>query len=103
MTVIPKTGPSFATLFTGLHPQAHGVRSNFEAIPQDLPVLAERLRAVGYRSAAFVANPVLRPGTGFARGFDHYEIFDGRQGEGVLRQRAFLAWAAADVGPPIVR
>ncbi len=94
VTVIPKTGPSFATMFTGRHPEEHGVRSNFEAIPEKLPVLAERLKGLGYRTAAFVGNPVLRSSKGFARGFDHYEHF-AEEGEDAVRSvnRAFLNWA----------
>ena len=101
VTVIPKTGPSFATIFTGRHPQQHGVRSNFGAIPTALPVLAERLRALGYRTAAFVGNPVLRPGAGFDRGFEHYQLFDGRHGAGTGPvNAAFLEWARADWDRP---
>ncbi len=96
ITVIPKTGPSFATFFTGRHPREHGVRANFTAIPLELPTLAERLRAVGYRTAAFVSNPVLRENMGFARGFDHYEVHE-RQ-DGVRRvNRAFLRWGRRGV------
>jgi arylsulfatase A-like enzyme len=93
VTVIPKTGPAFATMFTGRHPQEHGVRSNFDAIPEGLPVVAERLRDLGYRTAAFVGNPVLRPAKGYARGFDHYQLFDGKRGEGVTSlNAAFRNW-----------
>jgi arylsulfatase len=104
VTVIPKTGPAFTTMFTGLHPQEHSVRSNFVAIPETLPVLAERLRGLGYRTAAFVSNPVLRPAKGYARGFDHYELFNGRRDEGVRSvNEAFLSWASgAWDGPSFV-
>jgi arylsulfatase len=94
VTVIPKTGPSFTTLFTGQHPQVHGVRSNFDGVPAKLPVLAERLRALGYRTAAFIGSPVLRSGKGYDRGFDVFRTFDGRRGEGVVPvNHAFLEWA----------
>src|SRR5206468_157613 len=68
----------------------HGVRSNFNAIPKEAPVLAERLKALGYRTAAFVGNPVLREGMGFSRGFDSYAVFP----EDSVAQvnRAFLEW-----------
>jgi arylsulfatase len=93
VTVIPKTGPAFATMFTGRHPQEHGVRSNFGAIPESLPVLAERLRDLGYRTVAFVGNPVLRPAKGYARGFDHYQLFDGKRSDGVTTLNdAFRDW-----------
>jgi arylsulfatase len=94
VTVIPKTAPAFATLFTGRHPEEHAVRSNFGAIPPDVPLLAERLKELGYRTAAFIGNPVLRENVGFARGFDSYFLTDGRRGEGTLSvNEAFLDWA----------
>jgi arylsulfatase len=97
VTVIPKTGPAFATIFTGRHPQEHGVRSNFVAIPESLPVLAERFQDLGYRTAAFVGNPVLRPAKGYARGFDHYKLFDGKRAEGVTSlNAAFRNWALGE-------
>jgi arylsulfatase len=94
ITVIPKTGPAFATLFTGRHPRVHGVRANFTSVPAGLPVLAERMRALGYRTAAFVGNPVLRESMGFARGFDVYAV---TAGPDAVRNanRAFLRWARA--------
>ncbi len=96
VTVVPKTGPSFATLFSGRHPEEHGVRSNFDGVPEALPLLAERLRSLGYATAAFVGNPVLRAATGFTRGFDHYVIFDGKHQDGVRSvNEAFFAWARA--------
>jgi arylsulfatase len=96
ITVLPKTGPALATLFTGRHPEEHGVRSNFDAIPDTLPLLAERLQAMGYRTAAFVGNPVLRQELGFDRGFEHYEVHDGKHGDGVAAvNHGFRAWAEA--------
>jgi arylsulfatase len=92
LSVIPKTGPSFATLFTGQPPSVHGVGSNRRRIPEALAVLAERLRAAGYRTAAFVGNPVLDPAKGFARGFDVYRLLSG--GDGVTEvNQAFFTWA----------
>jgi arylsulfatase A-like enzyme len=92
VTVVPKTGPSFATIFTGRHPEEHQVRDNFQAIPESLPVLAERLRAAGYRTAAFVGNPVLRAGKGFSRGFDHYVTHRTNVGGVETMIAAFEAW-----------
>ena len=97
--MIPKTAPSFATIFTGRHPREHGVRSNFARLPTELPVLAEQLREAGYRTAAFVSNPALREKKGFARGFDHFELL--REEQGVARvNRAFHAFAASDWTQP---
>jgi len=90
-SVIPKTGPSFATLFTGRHPREHGVRANFAALPAEIPTLAERLRTLGYRTAAFVSNPVLRESMGFARGFEVYELSPQRDGVRNVN-RSFFRW-----------
>jgi len=92
ITTVPKTGPSFATIFTGRHPEEHQVRNNFEAIPESMPVLAERLRELGYRTAAFVGNPVLRIGKGFSRGFDHYVTHRTNVGGVVAMVDAFQTW-----------
>lgn len=92
VAVIPKTGPSFATLFTGLLPREHGVRSNFGTVPAQLSTLAERLRGAGYRTAAFVANPALRSSRGFDRGFDSWVPIPAVSGRELVNP-AFLAWA----------
>jgi arylsulfatase len=92
ISLIPKTAPAFATLFTGRHPEEHGVRSNFAALPAELPLLAERLRAAGYRTAAFVSNPALSEAKGFARGFDVYRLLPAEDGVARVNQ-AFRAFA----------
>ncbi|MGH0033241.1 MAG: sulfatase [Myxococcota bacterium] len=57
----------------------------------DVPHLAARLRDAGYRTAGFVDQPMLRPDTGFARGFDDYfEV----AGHGVVRR--FVASGSAE-------
>jgi len=99
VTVIPKTGPSFATIFSGRHPEEHGVRFNKTRPPLELPMLAERLQAAGYRTAAFVSNPVLRSRRGFARGFDTYEVLDHETGTASVNRR-FLEWAERDWSEP---
>jgi arylsulfatase A-like enzyme len=92
ISVIPKTAPSFATIFTGRHPEVHGVRSNFASLPAELPLLPERLRAAGYRTAAFVSNPALGEAKGFARGFDVYRMLPADDGVAQVN-RAFIAFA----------
>ena len=94
VTLVPKTGPSFATHFTGRSPEGHGVTSNRYALPADLPLLAETLGEAGYATAAFVSNPILAPRKGFDRGFDRYDEFG--KLDGLEPQwRAFRAWAEA--------
>jgi len=108
ITLVPKTGPSFATHLTGLDPAVHGVTSNRFSLPDarsgtarsgsaqsgssGAGILPERLAAAGYATAAFVANPILAPRKGYARGFGRYDEF-GKQGSLEPQMRAFFEWA----------
>jgi choline-sulfatase len=69
----PETLPSHVSLMTGLYPAGHGVHENARPFPGAHPVLAERLRQAGYRTAAFVSAFVLARRFGLARGFDVYD------------------------------
>ncbi len=70
----PITLPSHATILTGLHPPAHGVRDNGVFSLDDQAVtLAERLREAGYETRAFVSGVVLNRRYGLAQGFDGYD------------------------------
>jgi len=64
------TSPAHASLFTGLHPSQHGVRSNGQGFGAPSAggylTLAERLAAAGYDTAAVSAVNFLKPiGRGF--------------------------------------
>ncbi len=67
------TKTAVASLFTGLLPQAHRIQSRTDAIPEGLPLLAERLRSRGYATFGVVTNGNVSGAFGFARGFDVYE------------------------------
>jgi arylsulfatase A-like enzyme/Flp pilus assembly protein TadD len=70
---VPLTRPSHVSMFTGLYPAEHGIRDNVSpAVPADLPLLAERFKARGHATAAFVSSVVLTRQSGLARGFDRY-------------------------------
>jgi arylsulfatase A-like enzyme/tetratricopeptide (TPR) repeat protein len=70
----PITLPSHATIFTGLYPPAHGVRDNgMYKLPEDVETLAERLKAEGYRTQAFVSAWVLHHRFNLDQGFDGYD------------------------------
>jgi arylsulfatase A-like enzyme len=70
----PLTLPSHASLMTALDPPAHGVRHNgIHRLSGEIPTLAERLRADGFATAAFVGALVLDARFGLDRGFDAYD------------------------------
>ena len=60
-------------MLTGLLPAGHGVHENARYLGPEHPLLAERLRAAGYDTAAFVSSFVLARRFGLARGFEHYD------------------------------
>ena len=67
------TTPSHASLFTGLLPHDHGAVAVGRRLQAPAgTTLAERLRAVGYRTAAAVSVEHLDAAHGFAAGFDRY-------------------------------
>jgi len=76
----PLTLPSHTTILSGLEPPAHGVRHNSGfRIPAEVPLLAERMKAAGYPTAAFVGAYVLDHRAGLDRGFDVYDDHVGLQ------------------------
>lgn len=70
---VPETLPSHASMMTGLYPAGHGIHENARYLGTEHPVLAERLKQSGYRTAAFVSSFVLSRRFGIARGFDIYD------------------------------
>ena len=69
----PITGPTHATLFTGLYPIAHGYVKNGLRLDEAHQTLAERLRAQGYQTAAIVSSFALARRFGFEQGFESYD------------------------------
>lgn len=71
---VPLTLPSHATLLTGVHPPGTGLHVNFQGVlPEELPTVAQLLRARGWRTGAFVSAWVLDAAFGLARGFEVYD------------------------------
>jgi arylsulfatase A-like enzyme len=81
------TVPSMGALLTARHPRQLGLIEResedplgpFEVrehrsltLPAATPHVAEALRAAGFRTAAFVDQPMLSPARGFGRGFDAF-------------------------------
>jgi arylsulfatase A-like enzyme len=66
----PWTIPSVISFQTSLHPGEllQGPMETY-ALPAGVPTLAERFAVLGYETAGFFGNYVLRDGAGFGRGF----------------------------------
>ena len=68
------TGPSHASMLTGLYPAGHGVLTNAYRLAGTNVTLAEVLRSRGYQTAAFVAaRAILGRGSGFDQGFEFFD------------------------------
>jgi len=67
------TGPSHATLFTGLSPLRHGVAKNGVPLDASFETLAETLAAAGWRTAGFASSFVVSRRFGFDQGFATYD------------------------------
>jgi arylsulfatase len=110
-TQAPWTKPSIATLFTSLYPSQHGLASHpqlrkimnrdsaegahsgVDVLHDSYSTLAEIMRDAGFRTAAFVSNPWMDRGFGFAQGFEVYQdSFDGWNVPGERVSRAGLQW-----------
>ena len=70
---VPQTLSSHTSMMTGLYPGGHGLHENGRYLSPAQPLLAERLKAAGYRTAAFVSAFALARRFGLARGFDVYD------------------------------
>ena len=72
-TVATNSGPSHATLLTGLYPAQHGLMDNGQRILAEVPTLAETLHQTGYDTAGFVGYFALGEESGLAKGFEKFE------------------------------
>ncbi len=71
------TLPAHTSLFSGQHPLEHGVTDAGRTIdPARTPMLAERLAAAGWQTAAFTGGGLVHAEFGFARGFGSYAFRD---------------------------
>ena len=65
------TGPSHASLFTGLSPRNHGLQDGIRLyLAPEATTLAERFKDAGWRTACFSNNDVVSPQFGLTQGFD---------------------------------
>jgi arylsulfatase A-like enzyme len=70
---VPQTLPSHTSMMTGLYPAGHGLHENGRYLSPAQALVAERLHAAGYRTAAFVSAFALARRYGLARGFETYD------------------------------
>ncbi len=69
----PKTGPSFASIFTATYPKDNGiVRRVGKPLPQRFLMLAEILRDRGYTTHAVVSNGAVASDFNFNQGFETF-------------------------------
>ena len=69
----PKTGPSFASVFTSTYPKDNGiVRKIGTRLPDQFLMLAEVLQQQGFATRAVVANGAVASEFNFNQGFDVY-------------------------------
>lgn len=69
----PKTGVSFASMFTGMYPQTTGLTHKAALqVPEQYLTLPELMATRGYTGLAVVSNGVLGKRLGWDAGFDEY-------------------------------
>ncbi|PSP77004.1 sulfatase [Halobacteriales archaeon QS_1_68_20] len=73
-TTGPWTVPSHASLFTGQYTSDHGTHGGDPRFASEVPSLASRLGADGYRTAGLSANSWVSPEFGFDEGFDSFSM-----------------------------
>jgi len=71
------TLPTHLSMLSGQHPYVHRLLDPDDRVdPRRTALLAQRLRADGYATAAFTGGGFVAPHYGFAAGFDRYEVDD---------------------------
>jgi arylsulfatase A-like enzyme len=92
----PTTLASHTSLMTGTWMKTHGVASNGYLVSGDNVMLAEILRAAGWRTVAFIGGFPLASHSAFQQGFDEYSYVRGeRPNESAAEVTdAALAWLA---------
>ncbi len=68
------TKPAVASIMTSLYPLEHGAMEKRDRLSDRTTTAAERFRAAGFETAAFVSSPWIIPAFGFDRGFEHFDV-----------------------------
>jgi arylsulfatase A-like enzyme len=98
-----ETFPALVTLFTGRPPIETCALENGNILPAGTSTLAARMRANGYKTAAFTSNKLLVPGSGIEQGFDAF-FTDASNDKDSRAVDAACAWLGAQDlknGPPL--
>ena len=103
----PKTGASFASMFTGQYPQSTGLTHEAAIrLPDGYHYLPELFRGLGYTTAAVVSNGVLNTGLGWGRGFDEYletwHVEGGMSGDPQVYRRTINAPRVNELALPLL-
>ncbi|GMW02888.1 MAG: hypothetical protein AMXMBFR84_40240 [Candidatus Hydrogenedentota bacterium] len=78
----PWTLPAITSLFSGVSPLVHHTIKRFSTVPNELTLIAERMRDAGYNTAAVGKNPVLGLHSNIQQGIARYEWFSDSSGGG---------------------
>jgi arylsulfatase A-like enzyme len=69
----PRTDPSTSSFMTSLYPSELGLAQKTDLrVDKERTTLAEALHEAGYRTQAYIANPLVCPMNGFDQGFDNF-------------------------------
>ena len=102
----PVSSASFATLLTGLSPDAHLLTDPGARLADDLDTLATRVTIAGGQAAMFTGVPTTFPSFGFSRGWDEFvpvsPIDDESATSPLARATAWLGNAPAGLGPELL-
>ena len=95
------TLPAHGSLLTGLYPDRHGATDPHVALSNEVPTLAERLRAAGFETIALTQGGYLDRKYGMDRGFDRYtdDPPSGGPDHSIFDQAAALVAARKDARP----
>lgn len=67
------TKASFATIFTGMYPEAHTAVQKDSVLPDDVTTFSEVLREAGYFTQGYANNPNIADTYNYGQGFVEYE------------------------------
>lgn len=93
-TVMATTLPAHTSMFTSLYPAQTGVVMNALIVPPQALTMAERLKAAGFSTGAFVGAVPLARGLGLEQGFDVYESPPRKDWKAPIVRRKAEEWLA---------